>query len=40
MADSVFYDLLICISEQHVGLGEIFVDTRVTVIGIHGVNNG
>lgn len=37
MADGVFYDLFIGVSEKHAGLGEILVHTRVTVVGIHGV---
>lgn len=38
MADGVFYDLLIGVSEKHTGLCEIFIHTRVTVVGIHGVS--
>jgi len=37
MADSVLDDFLGSVSKEHSGLGKVFVETGVAVVGIHGV---
>lgn len=42
MTDGVFYNLVGCVAQQHVGLAEVplIVEGGVAVVGIHGAGAG